>query len=87
VSEHIDPGWLENAGALLAEPDPGPTPMLVEDLIVDQALTAVVGRWKTMKSYALLDMSISLVTGTPWLGRLAVKTKQVGEHRIPTTSS
>jgi hypothetical protein len=47
--------------------------MLIEDLWVDQALTAVVGRWKTMKSYAMLDASISIVTGTPWLGRLAVR--------------
>ena len=83
MSERIDPGWLENAGALMAEPDPGPTPMLVEDLMVDQALTAVVGRWKTMKSFALLDISISIVTGTPWLGRLSVKTQPMGRQSIP----
>ncbi len=83
MSERIDPGWLENAGALMAEPDPGPTPMLVEDLMVDQALTAVVGRWKTMKSFALLDISISIVTGTPWLGRLSVKTQPMGRLSIP----
>jgi AAA domain len=69
--------WLENAGELMREPDPGPTPMLIEDVIVDQALVAVVGRWKTMKSFGLLDMSISIVTGLPWLGRLAVRPGKV----------
>lgn len=38
--------WLVDAADLLAEPDPGPTAMLVEDLIVDRALVAAVGRWK-----------------------------------------
>jgi hypothetical protein len=41
--------WLIDAANLLAEPDPGPTPWLVENLIVDSALVACVGRWKTTK--------------------------------------
>jgi hypothetical protein len=85
MSERAGPSqdFFECARDLLAEPDPGPTPWLVQDLIVDQALTAVVGRWKTMKSYALLDIAISIVTGTPWLGRLPVKTKPMRPHSLP----
>ena len=60
--------WLIDAADLLAEPDPGPTPWLVEGLIVDQALTAVVGKWKTTKSYGLLDIGVSIATGTPAFG-------------------
>jgi hypothetical protein len=63
---------LEQASNLLAEPDPGPTPFLIEDMVVDQAIVAIVGRWKTTKTYAMLDGAISVVTGQPFLGRLAV---------------
>lgn len=64
--------WLIDAADLLAQPDPGPTPWLVQDLIVDQAIVAAVGRWKTTKSYALLDLCISIATGRPAFGRLAI---------------
>ena len=64
--------WLLDAADLLAEPDPGPTPMLVDGLIVDQAIVAAVGRWKTTKSYGLLDVCISVATGEPAFGALAV---------------
>src|SRR6186713_2525482 len=60
--------WLIDGAALLAEGDPGPTPYLIQDVIVDQALTAAVGRWKTSKSYGLLDMCISIATGLPAFG-------------------
>jgi AAA domain len=66
------PAWLLDAAELLTEPDPGPTPWLVEDLIVDQAIVAAVGRWKTTKSYALLDICISVATGEPAFGELAI---------------
>lgn len=64
--------WLLDAADLLAEPDPGPTPWLVEDLIVDQAIIAAVGRWKTTKSYGLLDLCISIATGEPAFGVLEI---------------
>ncbi len=66
--------WLIDGGDLLDEPDPGPTPWLVENLIVDQAIVAAVGRWKTTKSYALLDICISIATGRPVFGALEVPT-------------
>jgi len=64
--------WLVDAADLLAEPDPGPVTWLVEGLIVDQALTAAVGRWKTTKSYAMLELAVSVVTGQPAFGELAI---------------
>jgi hypothetical protein len=64
--------WLLDAADLLAEPDPGPTPWLIDGLIVDQALTAAVGRWKTTKSYGLLELCIAIAVGREAFGRLAV---------------
>jgi hypothetical protein len=56
-------GWLERASDLLAEPDPGPTPFLVDRLIVEQAILALVGSWKVAKTFAMLELSIATVTG------------------------
>jgi AAA domain len=64
--------WLIDGADLLAEPDPGPTPWLVQDLIVDQALAAVVGRWKTTKSWGMLEIAVSVATGTPAFGSAEV---------------
>lgn len=55
--------WLERASDLLREPDPGPTPFLVDELIVDQAIANVVGKWKVAKSYTLLELAIAITTG------------------------
>jgi AAA domain len=64
--------WLLDAAELLGRGDPGPTPWLVENLIVDRALTAVVGRWKTTKSYGVLDMCIAIATGRDAFGVFSV---------------
>jgi hypothetical protein len=67
--------WLDSmvtGKQLLNRPDPGPTPWLVEGLIVDRSIIACVGRWKTTKSYLLLDIAISVVTGRPLFGKLNV---------------
>jgi hypothetical protein len=64
--------WLTDAADLLAQPDPGPTKFLVEDLIVDQALIAGVGRWKTTKTYGGLEIAIAVRTGRPAFGALEV---------------
>jgi hypothetical protein len=55
--------WLGSATELLARPDPGDTPFLVDRLIVDGALAFVVGRWKVGKTWALLELVLSIVTG------------------------
>jgi len=67
------PQWLIDAADLLAEPDPGPTPWLVDDLIIEGALIAAVGRWKTTKSYGLLELCLAVATGRPAFGKLAVQ--------------
>lgn len=64
--------WLESAAALLAEPDPGPTPMLVDDLIVESAIGALQGAPKAGKTWLELDLAVSIVTGEPALGRHTV---------------
>jgi AAA domain-containing protein len=64
--------WLLDAADLLAQPDPGPTPWLVESLIVDRAVIACAGKWKTTKSYGLLDICISIASGEPAFGKLEI---------------
>jgi hypothetical protein len=64
--------WLTDAADLLAEPDPGPTRYLVHHLIVEKAIVAAVGRWKTTKSYGMLDICIAVATGRPAFGTLAI---------------
>ncbi|MFN8224749.1 MAG: AAA family ATPase [Gaiellales bacterium] len=64
--------WLVDAADLLAEPDPGPTPWLVEGLVVDRSLAAIVGRWKTTKSWAMLELGVSIATGVAAFGTAAV---------------
>lgn len=53
------------ASDLLREPDPGPTPWLIDRLIVDRSLCACVGSWKTLKTFAMLEVALSVVTGLP----------------------
>ena len=60
--------WLVRASDLLAEPDPGPTPMLVDGLIVDRSLAAIVGKWKHGKTWGLLELGVSIATGLPAFG-------------------
>lgn len=64
--------WLETADQLLAEPHPGETPFLVEDLIVDGAVAQLVGPPKKGKTYVLLDLAIAVAAGGKALGRFAV---------------
>jgi RecA-family ATPase len=64
TSEPVGPlDWLGRASDLLEEPDPGPTPFLVEELIVEQAIAAVVGAYKVAKSYTLLELAVAIVAG------------------------
>jgi hypothetical protein len=65
--------WLERASDLLAEPDPGPTPFLVERLIVEQAILAIVGSWKVAKTWVLLELAVAIVTGREAFGTYAVE--------------
>jgi AAA domain-containing protein len=71
-SDGLLPAGFLNVADLLAEPDPGPTPWLVKDLIVDAAIVAAVGRWKTTKSFGLLEIAMAIVAGIPVFGALEV---------------
>jgi len=64
--------WLERASDLLREPDPGPTPHLVDELLVDTSMFAIVGSWKVAKTWAVLEMCRAIVSGAPAFGRYAV---------------
>jgi hypothetical protein len=64
--------WFESAADLLAETDPGPTPFLVEGLIVENAIAVVVGPPKLGKTWLLLDLAIAVATGEKALGRFTV---------------
>lgn len=64
--------WLESAATLLSEPDPGPTPFLVEDLIVDQAICAIQGPHKSGKTWLELELAVAVVTGRDAFDRFAV---------------
>ncbi len=57
------PSWYESAAALLSEPDPGPTPFLVENLIVDQAVAAIQGPAKVGKTWLVLELAVAIVAG------------------------
>jgi len=52
--------------------DPGSTPFLADELIVDGSITAVVGSPKHGKTWVLLDIAIAVETGENALGRFAV---------------
>jgi DnaB-like helicase N terminal domain/AAA domain len=65
--------WLERASDLLAEPDPGPTPFLVAQLIVEQSILALVGTWKVAKTWVLLELALAIVTGREAFGAYKVE--------------
>lgn len=67
-----DRSWLERASDLLAEPDPGPTPFVVDELLVEGAVGMIVGAPKLGKTWIVLDLAVAIVTGTDALGRFPV---------------
>jgi hypothetical protein len=67
----VDP-WLERASDLLAEDDPGPTPFLVDELLVAEAVGAIQGMPKARKTWVELELAIAIVTGRPAFDRFAV---------------
>jgi AAA domain-containing protein len=68
----VEPPWFESAANLLLEPDPGPTPFLVEDLCTEAALASMVGQWKVRKTWALAELAIAIATGEKAFGRFTV---------------
>ena len=66
--------FFESAAKLLSEPDPGPTPFLVDELIVERMIAVLVAQAKRWKTWTLLDLGIAIVTGEKALGRFDVPT-------------
>ena len=64
--------WLERASDLLAEPDAGPTPFLVDQLLVDRCLGATQGAPKIGKTWVVLECGIAIATGRPAFGRFEI---------------
>jgi hypothetical protein len=64
--------WYGRASDLLRSEDAGPTPYLVDELIVDKAIAGVVGAPKLGKTWLTLELGCAIVTGRPALGRYAV---------------
>ena len=64
--------WYLDAAELLSRADPVRCRSSCKDPIVEQALVAIVGKWKTTKSYGILDICISIATGRPAFGRFAI---------------
>lgn len=63
---------FEQASALLSEPDPGPTPFLVEDLLVDGAIGCVLGAPKVGKTWMVCELAVCIAAGTPALSHFDV---------------
>jgi len=63
---------FESASRLLAEPDPGPTPWLVEGLVVDGGIACVLGAPKVGKTWILCEFAICVVAGQAALGHFQV---------------
>src|SRR5262245_54499786 len=68
-ADHTATDWLERASDLLAEDDPGSTPFLVAELPVSGTLAAVTGPAKVSKTWLVLELAVSVVTGAPAFGR------------------
>lgn len=66
--------WLERASDLLAEPDPGPTPYLVDELLVEGSVAAIQGAPKAGKTWLILELVVAIVPGRPAFGRFEIPT-------------
>jgi RecA-family ATPase len=63
---------LPHQEILLAEPDPGPTPFLVEQLIADKAITAIYGPAKAGKTWLALELACAVASGGLALGAFEI---------------
>jgi len=68
---------LESLADLLREPDPGPTPMLVESFLAANAIATIIGPYKSWKTWLALEIATAVATGRPAFGELAVQSGPV----------
>jgi len=65
----VPAGWLEKASDLLAEPDPGSPPYLVDQLVHDRAICAIGGPYKVGKTFVGLELILAVTGARPAFGR------------------
>jgi len=61
-----------SAADLLLRDDPGPPPALIEPLLLEREVTAVIGKHKSAKTWLILEMAIAIVSGVDALRRFRV---------------
>src|SRR5262245_4530702 len=49
--------------------EPGAQNWLVDQLLPAEGLSVLFGRWKSFKSFVLLDLAMAIARGEPWAGR------------------
>jgi AAA domain len=57
---------IENAATLLADTSIGTPPLIIEGVLHQGSKAVLGGGSKTCKSWILLDLALSVATGTPW---------------------
>lgn len=72
VAPDPDASWLLQADELLRGETPGPTPFLVEELLVDGAIGAIQGAPKAGKTWLVLELALAIVSGRAALGAFEV---------------
>jgi hypothetical protein len=69
--------WLGSAATLLSRADPGPTPFIIEGLLVEKAIGALVAPYKRGKTWLAIDLALAIATGQKVFGDLEVKQGKV----------
>lgn len=57
--------------------DQAPTSYLIDGLVADNSINIIAGLQESRKSWILLDLAMSLASGTQWLNQYECKTKKV----------
>jgi hypothetical protein len=63
-----DVGW-----SFHCDEDPAPTAWLVKNILPQTGTGLISGQWGTYKTTVALDVAVSVMTGTPFAGRYAVR--------------
>lgn len=72
------PGSLDGDSSLIKfVEDYTPKPWIVENLIAENTINLLVGLPESRKSWALLDLAISLAGGLSWMGRFPCEKRKV----------
>jgi AAA domain-containing protein len=61
----VPEGWLRQAKDLISQPDLAPTPMLVDGLVVDEALTVLPAPFKVGKTWVGLELVFAVTGARP----------------------